>query len=189
MELTDKRYSNQIFKRVSFCNGGVAVWWTKKRFERCRFLGCDFSDVLARGCRFIECVFKGGKLQHFSMGGRTSVLLRKTVYMGCTFENVKLRSLGIADFIGCTFINCDFNTTFIAASFSKCKFVGKIYGCVFCGPKFDSYYYGNKLSFLVSNKGRLEDVDFSEASLTDVDFRGGIDLSKVLMPHATINRM
>lgn len=109
--------------------------------------------------------------------------------MDCTFENVKLRSLGIADFIGCVFINCDFNTTFIAASFSKCKFVGKIYGCVFCGPKFDSYYYGNKLSFLVSNKGRLEDVDFSEVSLTDVDFRGGIDLSKVLMPHTTINRM
>ena len=189
MKLTDKQYSNQIFKRASFCNGGVAVWWTKKRFERCQFLGCDFSDVLARGCRFIECVFNGGKLQHFSMGGRTSVLLRKTVYMGCTFENVKLRSLGIADFIGCTFINCDFNTAFIAASFSKCKFVGKIYGCVFCGPKFDSYYYGNKLSFLVSNKGRLEDVDFSEASFTDVDFRGGIDLSKVLMPYTIINRM
>lgn len=189
MKLTDKQYSNQVFKRTSFCNEGIAVWWTKKKFERCQFLGCDFSDVLARGCRFIECVFKSGKLQHFSMGGRTSVLLRKTIYMDCTFENVKLRSLGIADFIGCTFINCDFNTAFIAASFSKCKFVGKIYGCVFCGPKFDSYYYGNKLSFLVSNKGRLEDVDFSEASLTDVDFRGDIDLSKVLMPHTTINRM
>lgn len=60
---------------------------------------------------------------------------------------------------------------------------------MFCGPKFDSYYYGDKLSFWVSNKGRLEDVDFSEASLTDVDFRGDIDLSKVLMPNATINRM
>lgn len=90
MKLTDKQYSNQVFKRTSFCNEGIAVWWTKKKFERCQFLGCDFSDVLARGCRFIECVFKGGKLQHFSMGGRTSVLLRKTVYLGCTFENVKL---------------------------------------------------------------------------------------------------
>lgn len=49
MKLTDKQYSNQVFKRTSFCNEGIAVWWTKKKFERCQFLGCDFSDVLARG--------------------------------------------------------------------------------------------------------------------------------------------
>ena len=51
MKLTDKRYSNQIFKGTSFCNGGVAVWWTKKRFERCQFLGCDFSDVKSEAKR------------------------------------------------------------------------------------------------------------------------------------------
>ncbi len=125
--------------------------------------------------------------QHTLLGARTSVLLRKSIYIGCTFERVKLRSLGIADFIGCTFIDCDFKTAFIAASFAKCKFIGKIYGCVFCGPNYDSYFYGDKLSYWVSNKGRLNDVDFSESILTDVDFRGGIDLSTVLFPDSYLS--
>lgn len=182
MRLADKQYINQTFKNTSFRNGGVAVWWTKKKFDSCQFLNCDFSDVLARGCRFTDCVFKGGKLQHFSMGGRTLVLLRKSVYVGCTFERVKLRSLGIADFIDCRFIDCDFNTAFIAASFSNCKFIGIVHGCVFCGPKYDSYYYGDRLSYLISNRGQLQNVDFSESNLTNVDFRGGIDLSTAQLP-------
>ena len=187
MKLTNKRYTNQIFKNTSFRDEGIAVWWTKKRFETCQFLNCDFSDVLARGCQFTDCVFKGGKLQHFSMGGRTLVLLQKSVYVGCTFERVKLRSFGIADFIDCRFIGCDFNTAFIAASFSNCKFVGNVHGCVFCGSRYDSYYYGDRLSYLISNKGRLQNVDFSEANLADVDFRGGIDLSTVHLPESYLS--
>ena len=116
------------------------------------------------------------------MGGRTLVLLRKSVYVGCTFERVKLRSLGIADFIDCRFIDCDFNTAFIAASFSNCKFIGNVHGCVFCGPQYDSYYYGDRLSYLISTKGQLQNVDFSEVNLTDVNFRGGIDLSTTIFP-------
>lgn len=189
MKLTDKRYNNQVFKNTSFCNGGIAVWWTKKRFDGCQFLNCDFNDVVIRGCLFKDCIFKSGKMQNTLLGCRTLVMLRKSVYIGCTFERVKLRNLGIADFIGCTFIDCDFNTAFIAASFSKCKFIGKVHGCVFCGPKYDSYYYGDKLSYWVSSKGRLNDVDFSKAILTDVDFRGGIDLSKVQMLQTTTQRM
>lgn len=187
MKLTDKRYNNQVFKNTSFCNGGIAVWWTKKRFDGCQFLNCDFNDVVIRGCLFKDCIFKSGKMQHTLLGCRTLVRLRKSIYIGCTFERVKLRNLGIADFIGCTFIDCDFNTAFIAASFSKCKFIGKVHGCVFCGPKYDSYYYGDKLSYWVSNKGRLNDVDFSEANLTDVDFRGGIDLSTVIFPDSYLS--
>lgn len=187
MKLTDKRYRNQIFKNTSFCNGGIAVWWTKKIFERCQFLSCDFSDVLARGCRFTDCVFKRGKLQHFSMGGRTLILLRKSIYKGCTFERIKLRSLGIADFISCTFIDCDFNTAFITSSFSECKFIGNVRGCVFCGPKYNSYYYNDRLSYWISNKGRLNNVDFSEANIIDVDFRGGIDLSTTRLQQSDLS--
>ena len=187
MKLTDKRYRNQIFKNTSFCNGGIAVWWTKKIFERCQFLSCDFSDALARGCRFTDCVFKRGKLQHFSMGGRTLILLRKSIYKGCTFERIKLRSLGIADFISCTFIDCDFNTAFITSSFSECKFIGNVRGCVFCGPKYNSYYYNDRLSYWISNKGRLNNVDFSEANIIDVDFRGGIDLSTTRLQQSDLS--
>ena len=57
MKLTSKHYSNQIFKKASFCNGGLAEWWTKKTFKRCDFDNCDFTDIMARGCRFIGCVF------------------------------------------------------------------------------------------------------------------------------------
>lgn len=184
MKLTDKRYFNKIFKDASFRHDGITVWWTKKRFNACQFLNCDFTDVVARGCRFTDCVFKSSKLQHFSLGARTLVPLRKTIYTNCIFEGVKLRDLGIADFIGCTFINCDFNTAFIAASFSKCKFIGEVYNCVFCGPKYKSHYYDNKLSYWISNKGRLQNVDFSEATLADVEFREGIDLSTTLLPES-----
>lgn len=187
MKLTDRRYNNQVFKNTSFSNSGIAVWWTKKKFNGCQFVNCDFNDVVVRGCLFKDCVFQSGKMQHTLLGARTSVLLRKSIYIGCTFERVKLRSLGIADFIGCTFIDCDFKTAFIAASFAKCKFIGKIYGCVFCGPNYDSYFYGDKLSYWVSNQGRLNDVDFSESILTDVDFRGGIDLSTVLFPDSYLS--
>ena len=85
----------------------------KKIFERCRFEGCDFTGVVARGCYFNDCVFKRGKLQHFDIGSTTLVLHRKTVYHHCTFERVKLRNFGIADFYNCTFINCDFQTAFM----------------------------------------------------------------------------
>lgn len=64
MKLTDKHYYNQEFKKSPFSNGEF-VWWTKKNFERCRFESCDFTGVVARGCYFKDCVFKGGKLQHF----------------------------------------------------------------------------------------------------------------------------
>ena len=40
----------------------------------------------------------------------------------------------------------------------------------------------NQLNYWVSNKGRLHDVDFTKATLTDVDFRGGIDLSTTKFP-------
>lgn len=99
MKLTDKHYYNQEFKKTPFYNGGFVVWWTKKIFERCRFEGCDFTGVVARGCCFNDCVFKRGKLQHFDIGSTTLVLHRKTVYRHCTFERVKLRNFGIADFI------------------------------------------------------------------------------------------
>lgn len=182
MKLTDKCYCNQVFKKVSFYNGGLAIWWTKKTFERCDFEDCDFTGIIARGCRFIECVFKRGKLQHFYMGSTTLVMHRKTVYRNCTFERVKLRDFGIADFYDCSFINCDFQSAFITASFTHCNFIGKISDCVFCGPQYKRYYYMNQLNYWVSNKGRLHDVDFTKATLTDVDFRGAIDLSTTKFP-------
>ena len=110
------------------------------------------------------------------------VLHRKTVYRHCTFERVKLRNFGIADFYNCTFINCDFQTAFIAASFAHCNFIGEVANCVFCGPQYNRYYYGNRLDYWASNKGRLHDVDLTKASLIDVDFRGGIDLSTTKFP-------
>lgn len=182
MKLTSKYYSDQIFRKASFYNGGLAEWWTKKTFKRCDFDNCDFTDVMARGCRFIDCVFKRGKLQHFYMGSTTLVLRRKTVYRNCTFESVKLRNFGIADFYDCSFINCDFRSAFIAASFTRCSFVGEISGCVFCGPQYKGGYYINRLNYWISNKGRLKDVDFTKATLIDVDFRGSIDLSTTKFP-------
>ena len=40
----------------------------------------------------------------------------------------------------------------------------------------------NRLNYWASNKGKLLDVDFTEATLTDVAFRGGIDLSTTKFP-------
>lgn len=181
MKLTDKRYHNQVFKKVPFNNGSF-VWWTKKTFEQCYFEGCDLTNIVARGCYFKDCAFKRGKLQHFYMGSTTLVLRRKTVYHNCTFDRVKLRHFGIADFYDCSFINCDFQTAFIAASFSHCNFIGEVANCVFCGPHYNRYYYENQLDYWISNKSRLHDVDFTKARLTDVDFRGGIDLSTTKFP-------
>ena len=93
-----------------------------------------------------------------------------------------MRNFGIADFYNCTFINCDFQTAFIAASFAHCNFIGEVANCVFCGPQYNRYYYGNRLDYWASNKGRLHDVDLTKASLIDVDFRGGIDLSTTKFP-------
>ena len=53
---------------------------------------------------------------------------------------------------------------------------------MFCGPQYNRYYYENRLDYWASNKGRLHDVDFTKASLIDVDFRGGIDLSTAKFP-------
>lgn len=49
MKLTDKQYSNQVFKRTSFCNESIAVWWTKRNLSDANFLDVIFQMSLQEG--------------------------------------------------------------------------------------------------------------------------------------------
>lgn len=171
MKLIKRKYSDESFEHTKFCekhyNGYVTVRWYNKIFINCQFHDCDFTSVVAEGCKFIGCSFRRGQLQHFYMGMTTSFLHKKTSYWNCTFERVKLRNLGIADFHNCTFINCDFSTMFITASFIGCNFIGEISNCVFCGSEY-SAFYGGRVNYWVSNKALVKDCDFTKATLKDV---------------------
>ncbi len=86
MKLTDRRYNNQVFKNTSFSNSGIEVWWTKKKFNGCQFVNCDFNDVVVRGCLFKDCVFQSGKMQHMEKPGRRDPRGRRPLDHGKFFN-------------------------------------------------------------------------------------------------------
>lgn len=144
-------------------------------------VGADFRDrrlmqFSSDGCRFERCDFEGAVIESASFGaGR-----RVSEYVGCNFDGAKLRMgpAGYAQFVDCSFEKTTIEGWFcFAVEVIDCRFSGRLKKVVFNGT-----VPSDKQSVSDRARNRFEGNDFSSATLVDVGFRTGIDLSKQSLP-------
>lgn len=128
------------------------------------------------GCRFERCDFEGAVIESASFGAGRQV----SEYVGCSFDGAKLR-MGPGGYA--KFVDCSFDETAIEAWFCfavevvDCRFSGRLKKVVFNGT-----VPADKQAIVDRVVNQFERNDFTRATLTDVGFRTGIDLSKQRLP-------
>ncbi len=155
------------------------------RFGRVLLEACEFENVNLtgmqhaiwneRGCRFCDVQLRDVKLRNAALGLGGSAYERvdfsrcdfgdaffyRPQFRGCTFASPKFRGL-------------DFNMS----NFAGCSFSGQLDG-VWFRAKWPHPHDEATFGPAAPNEMR---VDFSDASLWDVVFTGGLDLSRVVLP-------
>ncbi|WP_171171684.1 pentapeptide repeat-containing protein [Streptomyces sp. I05A-00742] len=145
------------------------------RVVNCVFDKANFDDLEARATEFVGCSFAGASLR----GAQLSLPLgvHYSVYEDVDFSRVTLFGASCVD---ASFKRCAFSRVkmgamdFRGADFVDCSFSGALRKVVFSGDSLT----GRELQGHVTQK-----VDFSDAMLRDVEFRG-IDLDGVSLPEA-----
>ncbi|MCK2217508.1 hypothetical protein MF672_027500 [Actinomadura sp. ATCC 31491] len=153
------------------------------RLSGARIDGADYSGrrlafvTVANGSRLTGCDFRGVHATDGCLGAG----LRPSVYTGCVFDGATLRGPGLdpgrATFISCSFREASLiRLSFLDAEFVDCVFSGRIEGVTFSA---EPWARDAELGRTVN---RYEGNDFSAARMTDVDFRGGVDLDRQRLP-------
>jgi len=171
------------FKRLDFesydfslasLNG---VMFSKCSFDRCLFQRTHLAPVLAYGCEFRNCRFVDCDLTGAVLGGkvgRDSGRIIDTEFRGGKFVEVVFSFPVITGCLfGCDIIRVDFD----GSQLTDCRFMGKLDKVFFRRRTVDGVRFSRTIP-----ENKMENVDFSEADLLDVDFRGGVDLTKCIFP-------
>ncbi|TFV48944.1 pentapeptide repeat-containing protein [Blastococcus sp. TF02A-35] len=130
----------------------------------------------AERCLFERCDFSGTVFDHGSFGAGRGV----SEYVGCDFTGAKIHMGpgGFARFVDCTFEGASIDHWFCqAVELVDCTFSGRLQKAVFHGRLRPE---DRKITGRAANQ--FEGNDFSRATLVDVSFRTGIDLSKQRLP-------
>lgn len=146
-----------------------------------RYEGADFArqspgSFVAISCTFIRCDFRYWRVDDMCFAGG----LQPTLYRDCTFDGSRLSvsTVGPARFERCSFRDVDIRGLLgPAAEYIDCVFTGVLRSAVFTGRILADTYagVGRQLNEFKGN-------DFSGASLRDVSFMGGIDLTQQRLP-------
>ena len=140
--------------------------WSGKRFANLVPVGCVFDSCLFEGAHFAQVCFGGG--------------LEDSRYVNCSFDRATIRATapGNARFESCSFRNVDIIELF--------GFRIEMVDCHVSGIVRKAFFNGTVPPDIAPDLGRtfnaFEGNDFSNATLVDVVFRTGIDLSKQKMP-------
>jgi uncharacterized protein YjbI with pentapeptide repeats len=142
------------------------VDWSGQRFNDFVPVGCAFESCSFEGCHFAQACFGGG--------------LEDSRYVNCRFDRATIRAIapGSARFESCTFRNVE---------------IIELYGqqiemlnCEVSGIFRKGFFNGAVPRDIAPHLGRttnaFEGNDFSGATLVDVGFRTGIDLSRQKLP-------
>jgi uncharacterized protein YjbI with pentapeptide repeats len=167
---------------------GSNVRWRHLDFTGARLNGLRLTNVVAEDCVFDDCEMRDLRMWACCIR-KTSfkrVNLREAA-LGTVLDE-RLNSFSDVDFSGadlrgsvykaCSFTDCDFsgarleNLDFQSSAFVRCRFAGQLSNVMF-------YRRGFRCEAFPPND--MEDVDFSSATLRDVDFRG-LDLERVILP-------
>lgn len=145
-------------------------------FDHVIFREIESSRWNERASHFTNVDFAQAKLRDAAIG------IDGSIYKKVSFQGVDFTG---ASFYRPQFTNCDFSHAklqkldFYVSNFVNCKFCGKLKTVWF------RRYYPIKedekrMGVAVPNE--MRNVDFSEASLWDAVFTGGLDLSSIVLP-------
>jgi uncharacterized protein YjbI with pentapeptide repeats len=138
--------------------------------------GQTLTRFVPVGCTFRDCSFENAMLDSVCFGGG----MEDSRYINCSFNRATITAIapGHARFEGCTFIDADF-THFLShtVEFVNCEISGIVRKAFFNGTVPPEYVasLGRKVNEFRGN-------DFSGATLVDVVFRTGIELSLQKLP-------
>lgn len=172
-----------------------------KKLEKVDFSYADFSGRYMRKCEFYDCIFDNVKMldiQEEQCSFRDCIF-RKGIYGGSLgegeshYENVQFQSVKMhgtqmwwPNFEDCLFQNCNLRgTDFGGARFKNVKFVGKVDNVWFRGKVPDRYKEDCRWRPEIDERWDQVfpmEVDFSEATLSDLTISNLCDLSEVVLP-------
>ncbi len=174
---------------------------SQKRFEKIDFSYADFSGRYIEKCKFYDCIFDNVKMLDIGeeQCSFRDCIFRKGIYSGglglgeshyknVQFQSVKMNSARIwwPDFEDCLFENCNLRSTdFGGAHFRNVKFVGKVDNVWFRGKMPDRYKENCRWRPEIDERWDQVlpmEVDFSEATLSDLTISDWCDLSEVVLP-------
>jgi uncharacterized protein YjbI with pentapeptide repeats len=139
----------------------------------CRFDRASCRDWRLWGCTVADSSFARADLSKAVLGPWYKG--RGNVYRRVSFAGADLRAVAST---GGIYEDCDFShariekTVFGSSSLTRCRFAGTLREVQF-------YYFDSR--FGKPDPNPMEDVDFSDAVLRDVEFRG-LDLDRVQLP-------
>lgn len=170
-------------KWVAVPVGRIEIDQSRRRFiEGQELHGVDFSgpevnSFTSVGSRFVDCHFDDMKLENAAFGSGFAM----SEYVNCTFARSRFGiGPGRARFINCSFDETrikNWTVSTAKSEFIDCTFTGTLRTMIFWGrPDADD------VDTLGRTRNRFEGNDFSRATLSDVSFRAGIDLTKQVLP-------
>lgn len=151
------------------------------RLQHCRLADVILDNVDARNFSDHGNVFRGCRFERTNLAG-SAIGFDGSRYEHCWFGRTRLTRavFARAEFDDCTFEDCvldgvDFN----ASSFERCVFRGPVKDVWFRG----GYAHPAEAKRLgKSRPNQMRDVDFTAATLVDVTFSDGCDVSTLLLP-------
>ena len=172
---------NIIFENIDFSYANFEnILFSKCKFIQCIFAHSRMISIHEEQCEFSNCTFKKGAISGWLGMG-------ESIYRNVSFDSVKLVGINMSwpNFEKCQFVNCDLKRTdFGGSHFDGVKFIGKVEDVWFRGilkadEKNNRYW---KSSYERWNTIKPMKVDFSDATLTYIDFSDYCDLSEVVLP-------
>jgi hypothetical protein len=151
-------------------------------FDRVNLNGAHYSNKRLASFSATSSTFQGCSFDNLRIDDAAFGAGRKfSKYVECSFDGTKVKGSGgnRARFVRCTFRNGYFGSLLCPdTSFIECVFSGTLKIAMFyaVAPPEHVRFAGRSINEFYGN-------DFSEAKLLTVDFRGGIDLSRQVLPN------
>lgn len=140
----------------------------------CQFEKCQLQDLRLWGTRISESSFKGANLKKSALGGVKD--RKRNIYSDVDFSEADLRE---TVYKAAVFERCIFrNSKLVKIDFQTSTFTD----CLFEGELRDILFYGRGFQGEAFPPNEMVNVDFSQAKLRQVGFRGLV-LDRVKMPH------
>jgi len=175
-------FEGVVVEDVDFSDADmIELAWTRCSFSNCKFDHTRLDDAAFFDCRISKCVFVNSNLTGCVLGGHIgnhSGELMDSVFKDGMFKDVVFAFPRIERCkFDCNITNVDFN----GSQLTDCWFTGRLDKVIFRRRPGESVT--DKATWArLRPENRMENVDFSEASLYDVDFWNGVDLTKCRLP-------
>jgi hypothetical protein len=179
--------TNGLFVEFDFSESDFTMsGWRDCEFDNCTFKQGTWNQTFFAGCVFKNCLFEDFDFNLVSLGNGTKKSLGRisnTIFRKGRFREVSF-DYPIID--NCTF-DCDIaRTDFHGSQFENCAFSGRLKGVFFYGRSEPDERQLSLLPDGLVPENKMINVDFRMAKMEEVEFRGGVDLSKCLFPDEVV---